>query len=395
MYGHIWILYLITFWLIIYYIYKIAGLERFSKKITIGVGYLIIRSERLNKLLIGFTRHKRNILNKIYTLGIYVGITLLFGAIIILLYNLYIYFTVAPGASAPAQLIIPGVTIGVETFLKMLPGLIIVIISHELSHKITLHLEGIKVKSVGFLLAFIIPAAFVEPDEDTFKKSKPKARMKVLSAGSFANITIALLFLPVIINPSIYYAFISPLYAPPSGVIISEIIPNTPLANYTEIEAGDVIIEINGIPIYDISDAISIQLSPGSNVEIRVFKRETGKIIKATLRTMPDPDDPSRGILGYYPQTYFPPKHSYLPYNLPNILYEIIFWIFFLSLNIGLFNMLPIYPLDGYSFLDSLFMSFGIREKLRKTLLILFASASFVLLIVNLTANWIWRLIGG
>jgi membrane-associated protease RseP (regulator of RpoE activity) len=54
--------------------------------------------------------------------------------------------------------------------------------------------------------------------------------------------------------------------------------------------------------------------------------------------TMADPNNPEGAIIGVtHVSNYF--------HNLPA--YLTLFWLHFWSLNIAIFNMLPIYPLDG------------------------------------------------
>jgi hypothetical protein len=84
--------------------------------------------------------------------------------------------------------LLPGLTISVETFLLMTPGLAIAVAVHELAHALAAISSGVKVKSVGLaLVAGILPLAFVEPDEDELKSSKPRDRVVMYSAGVYAN----------------------------------------------------------------------------------------------------------------------------------------------------------------------------------------------------------------
>lgn len=75
----------------------------------------------------------------------------------------------------------------------------IVAISHEFSHGIFAANKKVKIKSTGFgFFPFFLPvflAAFVELDEKRMEKKKILSQMTILSAGTFANILIAILFL--------------------------------------------------------------------------------------------------------------------------------------------------------------------------------------------------------
>jgi len=71
----------------------------------------------------------------------------------------------------------------------------IIAVFHESAHGIFARLNKIRVKSTGFGFLGPFLAAFVEPDEKQIKKKSRFAQLSVLSAGSFANIVMALIFL--------------------------------------------------------------------------------------------------------------------------------------------------------------------------------------------------------
>jgi membrane-associated protease RseP (regulator of RpoE activity) len=92
----------------------------------------------------------------------------------------------------------------------------IIAISHEFSHGIFAANKKVKIKSTGFgFFPFFLPvflAAFVELDEKRMEKKKIRSQLAVLSAGTFANVLIAILFLGIL------FVFFS-LSFTPSGVI--------------------------------------------------------------------------------------------------------------------------------------------------------------------------------
>ena len=76
--------------------------------------------------------------------------------------------------------------------------LAIIAISHEFAHGIFAAYNKIKIKSTGFgFFPFFLPvflAAFVELDEEKMAKHKKKEQLAILSAGTFANVLVAILF---------------------------------------------------------------------------------------------------------------------------------------------------------------------------------------------------------
>ncbi len=97
--------------------------------------------------------------------------------------------------------------------------LAVIAIAHEFAHGIFMRRYGIKIKSTGFgFFPFFLPvflAAFVEQDEESMKKSSKFRQMAVLSAGTFANVLIAILFFIVM------WIFFSLAFVP-SGVVFDD-----------------------------------------------------------------------------------------------------------------------------------------------------------------------------
>lgn len=79
----------------------------------------------------------------------------------------------------------------------------IIAITHEFAHGIFAVYNKIKIKSTGFgFFPFFLPvflAAFVEPDEKKMQKSKKFPQLAILSAGTFANVITAIVFLAILI----------------------------------------------------------------------------------------------------------------------------------------------------------------------------------------------------
>ncbi|MDD5012706.1 MAG: site-2 protease family protein [Candidatus Nanoarchaeia archaeon] len=96
--------------------------------------------------------------------------------------------------------------------------LAVVAISHEFAHGIFAAHKKVKIKSTGFgFFPFFFPvflAAFVELDEKKMQKKKISEQMAVLSAGTFANILIAVLVFGILA------LFFSLAFAP-SGVVFN------------------------------------------------------------------------------------------------------------------------------------------------------------------------------
>jgi membrane-associated protease RseP (regulator of RpoE activity) len=82
--------------------------------------------------------------------------------------------------------------------------ILIIAVSHEFAHGILARKEGLRIKSTGFGFLGPFIAAFVEPDEKAMQKKKIKQQLAILSAGSFANFLVAILF--IIITQAFFIA---------------------------------------------------------------------------------------------------------------------------------------------------------------------------------------------
>ncbi len=83
---------------------------------------------------------------------------------------------------------------------------------HEAAHGIFARHYKVKVKSTGFGFLGPFLAAFVEPDEKELATKSKKAQIAVLSAGSFANLMLAVIFIVIM-------AFFFYLLFMPQGVV--------------------------------------------------------------------------------------------------------------------------------------------------------------------------------
>jgi membrane-associated protease RseP (regulator of RpoE activity) len=159
------------------------------------------------------------------------------GVYIILLYQPSLQIVVptptSKGAVGPGYILIP------FWFWIVVVGSILV--PHELLHGIIARAEKVRLKSVGLLLLAIFPGAFVEPDEKQIKKASLLTKLRIFSAGSFANF---------IVSFAIFYLtsyLIWPLCAS-QGIILLNVTPSSP-AEVAGLRGGMLITEVNGKPI--------------------------------------------------------------------------------------------------------------------------------------------------
>lgn len=138
-------------------------------------------------------------------------------------------------AIAPFTPLLPGVTISIELFLLLIPGIVIAIIVHELAHAVTARAEGLSIKSFGIAVFLgIIPGAFVELDENELQRANLVSRLRVYAAGTAANLATALVLmglLALIMQGGI-------------GFYILEVVEGSP-ADVAGIKPGSLILSVN------------------------------------------------------------------------------------------------------------------------------------------------------
>ena len=223
---------------------------------------------------------------------------------------------------------------------------------HEMSHGAMLFKNKMKIKSVGVILAGILPlGAFVEPDEKEMKKEKPKNLMKMYSAGPTSNVIVALFFLIIMLLIS------SPIQNYTTqidqnieqGLQIVAVDQNTDLCGnffenpaYGKLQVNDEIISINGNEIKNRADF----------TKYLDLEKENEFVVKNTdtniVRTEVIEKSNELGRIGITANTIIDEEYN-VPkrYNFYKILKDVLFWTVLLNFVIASTNFLPTIPFDG------------------------------------------------
>src|SRR3989344_6132432 len=194
----------------------------------------------------------------------------------------------------------------------------------------------------------IIPVAFVEPDEKETAKRPAKEQLSLFAAGPLANIAFGFLFLGILIFA------IAPLansVFEPAGVKIVKYVESNETfpAERAGINIGEVIIEADGqaTPFREnLSSALKAK-KPGDVITIRT-NNSTYKVKLAN-----NPENESSPYLGaYLDQEIKVRENIKTKYgkNFPNLFIwfiGLIEMLITLNFGIGLFNLVPLGPLDG------------------------------------------------
>ncbi|WP_405292679.1 site-2 protease family protein [Methanobrevibacter sp.] len=331
--------------------------EKLSKHgVELNFPVIMWKTQRLR----GFISRINNISPKFWRWYMNVGVIVAFGAMVFITWS--IVSTLPSVFETPSvSIVIPGVDIpGSQIYVPFVYGLIglaTVLVVHEFSHGVQAVGEKIPIKSIGLLLFAIIPGAFVEPDEDKLKQAKRTSRLRVYAAGSIANVTLALIALVLL---SLASSGI-PHYFEEDGIEIDRIVSDSPSEGI--LKEGMILEAIDNQKINNASSygEIVTSYSPGDNVTV---KTDQGTY-HVTLGK--NPNNESRGFFGIQANKHFELTDNSLG-PLPWILFELVElfqWVAMLNLGIGLFNLLPIKPLDGGYMLEIL-LSYRLSEEYYK-----------------------------
>lgn len=270
-------------------------------------------------------------------------------------------------------------------------ALVLTIIIHEAGHGIVARVYGVRVDSTGLVLILGIPiGAFVNIEREELARTRLKEKSAILTAGPMNNMIVAGLSLGLL------YIVVSTLVPLPQqdgtqyGVEIMTVGDGS-LANSIGLEKGDVVLDIEGDRVEHIEDLSRLlQSNLGNNVAITWRNTNDQEITK--IASIPARVQPNTGILGVtitnvspdpefvlsrYKSAFgsnpiavlLPPTmaEGSVPYSdlmaskysstlgssFP-IIANFLFWLWFINFNVGIFNALPIGPLDGGQLYNSL-----------------------------------------
>ena len=291
------------------------------------------------------------------------------------------------GIGPQANLLIPGI----NPYLPVTYGwvaLVITIVIHEAGHGIVARVYNIRVDSTGVVLFLGIPiGAFVNIEREELGRATLKQKSAVLTAGPLNNMILAgasLLALYFLVSS------LSPLppdsSSPQFGVMVVNVNPES-LAASVGMEPGAVIQYVGGQQVKTLEDLGGLLRNPdnlGRTVDITWITARGETITRGV--PLPAAPEPNKGILGVGvtplspdPQAVLnrykgafstnplalllPPtmQQGAVPYSdlmAPKytssifgdnfaLVANLLFWLWFINFNVGIFNALPIGPLDG------------------------------------------------
>ncbi len=295
-------------------------------------------------------------------------------------------FIFIPGTDPPLAPVLPGISIpGAPplSFWHWIIAILILATIHEFSHGVIARLYGIKVKSSGFAFLGPILAAFVEPEEKEVIKKPKRVQMEMFAAGPFSNILlsiIVLLILTFLVTPFVDEN------AHLEGLKITGFKENF---STKDIQKGDVILGVNNVNLInkkfsDFSNEIKDKADQEVFLKIKSINNEI-KTIKTKI--LPSKDDAKIGTLGLFVKGLYNTKGKALIW-----LWLLTVWLFIANLGVGLFNLLPLGPVDGGRMFSTA-VSYFIKDAKKAKKITNFVSFTLLFLIIINLLPYIYKLI--
>ncbi|VUT28086.1 MAG: Peptidase family M50 [Candidatus Syntrophoarchaeum sp. GoM_oil] len=153
-------------------------------------------------------------------------------------------------------------------------GLLVTLVVHELAHGILARREGVRVKSMGLLLALIPIGAFAEPDEEELFGSKDgkkpsiisaEGRNRILAAGVMSNFVVAAIAFALFFGPTL-----SALEPTGENVVIAEVFEEF---KQMGIEEKMIVTSINGAVIGSTDDISRVGVGADGLMQVEVLDR--------------------------------------------------------------------------------------------------------------------------
>ena len=319
----LFLLFVLVTWLFINFAYLFLKTRLSSGRTSIELYYrlvMLVKSRYEGVPRVGYTRFFKYIFIAIYAFA-------LVFSLITLVQMLYagLFANVKT-----AVILVPGLNITGEDLVYFILAVAIGATLHEYLHAWAALKTGIPVKSYGFLLALIIPAAFVEIDEGVFAKAEKSVKVAVLSAGVAVNLLVALVSTGIIM-----------LLVSPTGFMINDVQFGTP-ASRAGLQRGDIVYEINGSEAT--LDVLRSYMSRNESLTLKlsVYRPGVGFIELFASK------EPSERLLG----VLVAPAPSK---NLLGLLNPLVFisvvkaitWIYIVNYSLAFINTLPLFITDG------------------------------------------------
>ncbi len=375
---------------LIFYFLLLIIYYRFKNKFE-SQGLFVLYKTKLGLNLMNTISKKFPRLTKVFS---YAGIVTGFLGMAFILFFLIketIKLVFVPGTPSALAPVLPGISIPgvpVLSFWHWIITIFIAAVIHEFAHGVVSRANNIPIKSSGFAFFGPLLAAFVEPDEIVLEKKSPLKQLSVFAAGPFSNIILGIIVL--FFTAFLFAPFLGMIYDS-NGINVASLAENGSM-NFSGIEAPFTIMTINELEVLSIEDFLNVtdSIKPNDEVIVGTDKGDYSVIIGENPNNS---SLPYFGIVGLEENLVLKDRFLFLDVidGMFNWLGLLLMWLFIISIGIGLFNLLPMGPVDGGRMFYSLCLVF-FNEKLSKRLLTIVSLICLALIIINMIP-WIEKLL--
>ena len=383
---HVLLLLILAYTLIAVYI-RDRGL--FSDRIMFFGPIMAIKTERVG--FFDWFQKLRRPLRAYATLGVIMVVVVsafMTLALLLAVPQLLVHTPEPTGIYDPRNILaIPGINQAIPITAAVFIGLLLTIVIHEFGHAILARVEDMRVRSMGILIAVIPIGAFVEPDEADVDAAKGMPKIRMFGAGITNNIVAGLICFGLMF---LLVGMATPLAVP----LVQGVYKDFPAAD-AGLQGYSVITGINGIPVTDQEEISAIMdgTRPGEAITLTAEKDGIERTYTLTLSEWPEVLDGDRdsGFMGvYYYNAVAVKEHlgnvadlgllaplyltiapidAFIQGNTQQLAIlladtpeqiaweepfpffwgtvHLAFWLGWFNLLVGMFNAIPIVPLDG------------------------------------------------
>ncbi len=277
----------------VYLLYR-AGYIGPDRALSLLGPALMIKTKRGRSALERWARFRR-FWTAAADLGIALAVVAMGSILVLLVIDAVLSLRLNPSTAPPVSeaLGLPGINPIIPIGYGII-ALVVGIVLHEIAHGVVARSQGIGVKTLGILWCVVPVGAFVEQDDAEMQAASRRKRDRVAAAGILANFGLTVLFfvaLSLLIASSV---------APnANGVGVALVQSGTPAANATLVP-GDIIVSINGTMTTNntLFESSLENTHPGEVVPVVYFSTTTGGLVFTNVTLAANPTVPTRGFLG-------------------------------------------------------------------------------------------------
>ncbi len=349
-------LYLIGIWGTLFVLDRVFHLKRFN--IEVSLLTVMYKTRRINQFITWLGSRNRWFWRAFWTLGSAIGIIIM-GYAFYFMGNSFLGLLFQSSSAQPIAPILPGINVRVSTLPYILFAMLVSLSVHELSHGIAAVAEKVPIKSAGLFLFILFPGGFVELDQTQIMQRSPKSRLRIFSAGIFANLITGVIVLGLVLSTPL---LLSSFYTEEQSLMVTEVEFGT--ASSGAVIPYSIIYSINGVEMNNYSQFITYMQGVLSNQTL-ILETSAGEV---TLIAGVHPENSTRGYLGILSTTvFYSPRaeFAFLSPAYPHILSTMLLWLFIVSFSLGVLNLLPLPFFDGDHVLGSLLEQYMPRHTIK------------------------------